>query len=57
MRSAVNALDAGLTLSDLKHMKYTHVMLFLYERDDAMGAEVDEVREATADDVNWLKSL
>ena len=54
---ALNAMAAGLTWADLRHMKYTHVMQLLYEWEDMNGVECDEVRDATADDVMALTRL
>ena len=51
---ALSGLSAGLTWSDMDDMKYTHLMHLLYEWDDMHGAEVDEVRDATPDDVDAL---
>lgn len=52
-----SGLSAGLALEDMRHMKYTHLMQILYEWEDMNGAEVDEVRDATGDDVRWMMSL
>lgn len=54
---AVSALAAGLTWGDLRHMKYTHLMQILYEWEDAHGAECEEIREATPEDVMALTRL
>ena len=54
---AVSGLSAGLSVSDMRHMKYTHMMLLLYEWEDANGAEVDETRTATSSDVRALTML
>ena len=54
---AINGLSAGLTWCDMRQMKYTHIMQFLFEWEDMNGADVDETRAATDADVEWLKSL
>lgn len=54
---AVEALAAGLSWQDLRHMKYTHLMLILFEWDDMNGAEVDETVDATGKDVRALMNL
>lgn len=54
---ALNGLEAGLSWRDLRHMKYTHLMQILYEYEDMRGAEVDEVTEATPDDVKLLMNI
>lgn len=54
---ALNGLHAGLTWSDMRHMKYTHLMLLLYEWEDMNGAEVDETRDATNADLHALMNL
>lgn len=54
---ALNGLQAGLTWSDLRHMKYTHLMLLLYEWEDMHDAEVDETRDATTADLHALMNL
>lgn len=51
---ALHGLSAGLSWRDLRFMKYTHLMQLLYEWEDMNGAEVDEVRDATASDVMAL---
>lgn len=50
-------LEAGLTMRDMRDMKYTHLMQVLYEWEDMHGAEVDEVVEATPADVRALMNL
>jgi hypothetical protein len=57
MAMAVSGLNAGLTWEDMSHMKFTHLMLLLYEWEDMNGAEVDEVVDATPADVSRLKML
>lgn len=54
---AINGLGAGLTWDDLRHMKYTHLMQFLYEWEDMNGSDVDEYVEATGADVMALTRL
>lgn len=54
---AVNGLEAGLSWRDMRHMKYTHLMQLLWEWEDMHGAEVDEVVDATSDDVKALARL
>ena len=54
---AMSGLSAGLTMPDLRTIKYTHLMQLLFEWEDMNGAEVDEVREATPDDVDALAGL
>jgi hypothetical protein len=54
---ALNALHAGLSWEDLRHIKYTHLMLLLYEYDDMNGADADETRDATGADVRALMSI
>lgn len=51
---ALSGLQAGLTWRDMRDMKYTHLMQLLFEWEDMNGAEVDEIREATPDDVDAL---
>ena len=51
---ALSGLQAGLSWSDMDDMKYTHLMQLLYEWADMNGADADEVREATPDDVDAL---
>ena len=53
----VGALRIGLTLDNLRHMKYTHVIQILWAYDDANGVEVIEEREAMQSDIEWLKQL
>lgn len=54
---ALNGLQTGLTWSDMRHMKYTHLMLLLFEWEDMHDADVDETREATDADLRALMSL
>lgn len=54
---AASALNAGLSMSDMRHMKYTHLMQILWEWQDMHGAEVVETRDATSSDVRALMSL
>ena len=54
---AVSGLEAGLSWRDMRHMKYTHLMQLLWEWEDMHGAEVDEVVDATSDDVKALARL
>ena len=51
---ALNGLSAGLSWSDMRHMKYTHLMQLLYEWEDMHGADVDEIVDATPADVRAL---
>lgn len=50
-------LQAGLSLDDIREMKYTHLMQVLYEWEDMNGADVDEVIDATPADVMALTRL
>ena len=50
-------LEAGLTVADMRDMKYTHLMQVLFEWEDVNGADVDEVVEATGSDVRALMKL
>lgn len=50
-------LEAGLSIDDMRDMKYTHLMQILYEWEDMHGAEVDEVVEATPADVMALTRM
>ena len=54
---AINGLGAGLSWRDMRHMKYTHLMQFLYEYEDMNGADVDEIVDATPKDVMALTRL
>ena len=54
---AVSGLEAGLSWRDMRHMKYTHLMQLLWEWEDMHGAEVEEVRDATAADVMALTRI
>ena len=57
---ALNGLNLGLSWNDLRRMKYTHLMQFLYEYEDMHSAEQDEtdgVRDATPEDVKALMML
>lgn len=50
-------LDAGLTMRDMRDMKYTHLMQVLYEWEDMNDADVEEVVDATSDDVKALARM
>ena len=50
-------LDAGLTMQDMRDMKYTHLMQILYEWEDMHDADVEEVVDATSADVEALMRL
>ena len=50
-------LEAGLSMDDMRHMKYTHLMQFLYEWEDMRGADVTEYVDATSADVRALTKL
>ena len=54
---AVCGLEAGLSWNDMRGMKYTHLMQILWEWEDMHGAEVDEIVDATPDDVMALTRL
>lgn len=54
---ALCALDSGLAWRDMRHMKYTHLMQLLFEWEDMRGAEVNEVREGTKEDMLALARL
>lgn len=54
---ALSGLQAGLSWRDMRRIKYTHLMLLLWEWDDMHGAEVDEIVDATSDDVKALARL
>ena len=54
---ALSGLEAGLTWRDLRHIKYTHLMQLLYEWEDMHGAEVDEIVDATPQDVMALTRI
>ena len=54
---AMSGLSAGLTMPDLRTIKYTHLMQMLWEWDEMHGAEYDETRDATSDDVHALTRL
>ena len=56
-RMALNAMSAGLSWRDLRHVKYTHLMQLLYEYEDANGADVTEYVDATGADVKALTKL
>ena len=56
-RMAVSALTVGLSWRDLQHIKYTHLMQLLWEWEDLHGAEVDETRDATPQDVMNLMRI
>lgn len=57
MRMGLNGLSAGLSWRDMRRMKYTHLMLLLWEWDDMHGAEADETRDATPSDVRALTKI
>lgn len=57
MSMAVQGLEAGLTWSEMRHMKHTHLIQLLWEWEDMHGAEVDETRDATPKDVMALTRL
>ena len=50
-------LDAGLSIADMREMKYTHLMQILYEWEDMQGADVDEYIDATGADVRALTRI
>ena len=50
-------LDAGLTMQDMREMKYTHLMQILYEWEDMHDADVEETVDATPADVKALMRL
>ena len=50
-------LEAGLSMQDMREMKYTHVMQALYEWEDMHGADVDETVDARPADVRALMRL
>lgn len=58
---ALNGLAAGLSMSDIRHMKYTHLLHILYEWEDMHPDKDDDgedtIRDATGEDVRWLMSL
>ena len=54
---AMSGLSAGLTMPDLKTIKYTHLIQMLWEWDEMHGAEYDEIVEATSADVMSLTKL
>ena len=54
---AVCGLQAGLSWRDMRRMKFTHLQLLLWEWEDYNGAECDETRDATADDVMRLMGI
>ena len=54
---ALLGLEAGLRWRDMRHMKYTHLMQLLFEWEDMHGGDVDEVVNATSDDVKALARL
>jgi len=56
-RMAMSGLSAGLTMPDLRNIKYTHLMQMLWEWDEMHGAEYDETVEATSADVMSLTKL
>lgn len=57
MRMALHGLEAGLSMQDMRGMKYTHLMQILWEWEDMNGAEVDETVDATPRDVMALTRL
>lgn len=54
---AINGLQMGLTWSEMRHMKYTHLMQLLFEWEDMHGDEIDETRDATDADLRALMRL
>lgn len=48
-------------MSEMRHMKYTHLLHILYEWEDMHPDQDDDgedtIRDATGDDVRWLMSL
>lgn len=55
---ALSALQAGLTLDDLRHAKYTHVVQLMWEWEDMHDDEGrDETVEAKPSDVKMLMTL
>ena len=56
-RMALCALDSGLGWRDMRHMKYTHLMQLLFEWEDMRGADVDEVREGTKENMLAIARL
>lgn len=50
-------LQTGLALSDIREMKYTHLVQTVYAWQDMHGVEYDEVREATGADTRLLKEM
>ena len=57
MGMAVNGLSAGLSWHDMCRFKYTHLMQLLWEWEDINGAEMDETRDATPQDVMALTKI
>lgn len=53
----LNGLSAGLSWDDMRHMKYTHLEQMLWEWDDMHGADSEEVRDATPEDVMALTRI
>ena len=54
---AMSGLSAGLSMPDLRNIKYTHLMQMLWEWDEMHGAEYDETCDATSSDVMALTRL
>lgn len=55
---ALFGLHVGLSLGDMRRMKYTHLTQLLWEWEDMRGAgEDDGTREATTADVMALTRL
>ena len=54
---AMSGLSAGLTMPDLRTIKYTHLMQMLWEWDEMHGAEYDVTVDATSEDVMALTKL
>ena len=50
-------LDAGLSMEDMRHMKYTHLMQILFEWEDMHDADVTEYVDAKGSDVKALMKL
>jgi len=56
-RMALCGLQAGLSWRDMRRMKFTHLMQFLYEWEDMQGSDVEEVVDATTADVMALTRM
>jgi hypothetical protein len=57
---ALNGLSLGLSWKDMRHIKYTHMMQFLFEYEDmhiADSDQIEQVRDATPRDVKALMML